>query len=98
MEHVFEEDVLKRLDRIESQLLVEYMRPMNFVEATIYLSVSHSHLYKLTSMKMIPHHKPMGKYLYFYKSELDEWVRSSRREKVKAGKTEVSSKDRVDLH
>jgi hypothetical protein len=25
-------------------------------------------------MHKIPFHKPMGKYLYFFKSELDKWI------------------------
>ncbi|MHB8336121.1 MAG: helix-turn-helix domain-containing protein [Ignavibacteriaceae bacterium] len=48
--------------------------PFNFVQAAKYLSISQSHLYKLTSHRKIPFHKPTGKYLYFFKNELDLWI------------------------
>jgi excisionase family DNA binding protein len=47
---------------------------INFNEATVYLEVSHSHLYKLTSTGAIPVYKPNGKKLYFKRQELDEWL------------------------
>lgn len=43
-------------------------------EAAEYLSLSLSHLYSLTCKKKIPFHKPNGKLIFFYKSELDRWV------------------------
>ena len=47
---------------------------LNFTETAIYLEVSHSHLYKLTSNGVIPCYKPNGKKLYFKRSELDHLV------------------------
>lgn len=40
----------------------------------MYIGVSESLLYKLTSGKEIPHYKPRGKMIYFAKEELDEWL------------------------
>ncbi len=40
----------------------------------MYIGVSESMLYKLTSSKEIPHYKPRGKMVYFAKEELDEWL------------------------
>ena len=40
----------------------------------MYIGVSESMLYKLTSNKEIPHYKPRGKMLYFAKEELDAWL------------------------
>lgn len=45
-------------------------------EAASYLQISRSALYKLTSRKQIPHYKP-NKYVFFERSELDNWIRSS---------------------
>ena len=42
--------------------------------ACMYIGVSESMLYKLTSSKEIPHYKPRGKMVYFAKEELDEWL------------------------
>ncbi len=51
---------------------------LNFNEAAIYLEVSHSHLYKLTSTGTIPSYKPNGKKLYFNRQELNQWLMSNR--------------------
>lgn len=56
----------------------ENQKLLNFVEAAKYLSLSQSHLYKLTSTKRITHYKPGGKIIYFMKSELDDWVYSKQ--------------------
>ena len=48
----------------------------NFDEAAEYLSMSKSTLYKLTAKKEIPHYKP-NRYVFFEKSELDNWIRAA---------------------
>lgn len=47
---------------------------LSFREALVYLDVSQSFLYKLTSSKTIAFSKPNGGKLYFKKSDLDEWM------------------------
>ena len=49
---------------------------LNFDEASAYLNMSKSTLYKLTSKKEIPHYKP-NRFVFFEKSELDKWIRAS---------------------
>lgn len=66
---------LKRLI-IEQTLLKKDV--LNFAEAAEYLEVSHSHLYKLTSVGGIPAYKPNGKKLYFNRKELDSWLLSNK--------------------
>lgn len=68
------DEVLKKLQAIETLLDENKSNLLNFNQAAIYLSISHSQLYKLTSHRKIPFHKPTGKYLYFFKSELDKWI------------------------
>jgi excisionase family DNA binding protein len=51
---------------------------LNFNEATQYLELSHSHLYKQTSSGEIPFYKPNGKKLYFKRSELEIWMLRNR--------------------
>lgn len=63
----------QRLERIES-LLIEQKKVLNFNEAIEYLSVSKSHLYKMTSTMQIPHYKPNGKRIYFKREELENWL------------------------
>ena len=49
----------------------------SFDEASMFLNLSKSYLYKLTSGNLIPHYKPQGKMLYFEKSELENWLRQN---------------------
>lgn len=83
-----QEELLRRISNIEKLLEQRKTKPLNLVEAAKYLSISQSHLYKLTSQRKLPAHKPNGKYLYFYKDELDEWVRSSSKDKVQRQKVD----------
>jgi excisionase family DNA binding protein len=53
---------------------------LSFKEAAIYLDVSHSHLYKLTSQNRIPHFKPQGKKIYFDFSMLEDWLKRNYQE------------------
>lgn len=52
---------------------------LDFEEASRYLRLSQSHLYKLTSLRQVPHYCPQGKKLYFNREELDKWLLRNRR-------------------
>ena len=65
--------IKQRLERIENLLVIQ-KKVLNFKEATTFLNVSSSHLYKLTSSSEIPHYKPNGKHLYFNREELENWL------------------------
>jgi excisionase family DNA binding protein len=70
--------ILKKLDNIETMLQQQNINTkevLSFSEASILLDVSHSHLYKLTSTKQIPHYCPQGKKLYFERAELLQWMK-----------------------
>jgi excisionase family DNA binding protein len=70
--------ILKKLDNIESMLhqqSINTKEVLSFSEAALLLDVSHSHLYKLTSTKQIPHYCPQGKKLYFERKELIQWMK-----------------------
>lgn len=47
-------------------------------EATWYLGISKSSIYKLTSKKEIPFYSPGGKKLFFKREELDSWIYQSK--------------------
>ena len=74
MQEQLNEEVIRRLQLIENLLAGKQNDLLNFNQAAGYLSISHSHLYKMTSQRKIPFHKPSGKYLYFFKYELDAWI------------------------
>ncbi|WP_342381978.1 helix-turn-helix domain-containing protein [Bacteroides ovatus] len=50
---------------------------LSFDEASTFLNLSKSYLYKLTSGNLISHYKPQGKMLYFEKTELEAWLRQN---------------------
>jgi excisionase family DNA binding protein len=70
--------ILNRLDTIESLIRQEQIQLLTLDEAALYLRLSRSYLYKLTSTSKIAFSKPNGKVLYFTKHDLDDWATSSR--------------------
>lgn len=52
---------------------------LTFNELASYTGISKSYLYKLTSQGAIPHSKPLGKLIFFNKSEIDTWLLKNRR-------------------
>src|SRR5690625_3404971 len=75
------DDILKRLEIIEKHVLNQNIilkNVLSFNEASHYLELSQSHLYKLTSTGNIPHYKPNGKKIYFNREELDQWLLRNR--------------------
>lgn len=76
-------EVLKKLKKIETMLEQQNLlqkEVLNLNEAGAYLSISASHMYKLTSQKQIPHFCPQGKRLYFKREELDRWLLRNRQD------------------
>lgn len=74
-------DILEKLTRIEELLASQSLlqkEVLTFKETCLYLEVSESHLYKLTSNRQIPHFCPNGKKLYFNRQELDQWLQRKR--------------------
>lgn len=47
-------------------------------ELALYLLLSKSCIYKMTSNKEIPYYIPGGKKIYFKRSEIDNWIIESR--------------------
>ena len=69
--------IFEKLLSIEQQL-IESEKPITVDETSEYLGLSKSYIYKLTHLNRIPHFKPMGKKLYFLKSELNKWMLGNR--------------------
>lgn len=66
----------ERIEKVEGN---QYMLKDTFTlkEARMYLDISESQLYKLTSKMEIPHYKPRGKMVYFDKKELIKWMKQN---------------------
>lgn len=65
-----------RVSELEN-LVLHSKNVLSFEEASRFLNLSKSYLYKLTSGNLIPHYKPQGKMLYFEKTELETWLRQN---------------------
>lgn len=65
-----------RVEKLE-QMLFLTKNVLSFDEASKFLNLSKSYLYKLTSGNLIPHYKPQGKMLYFEKADLEAWLRQN---------------------
>lgn len=65
-----------RVEELE-QMLFLTKNVLSFDEASKFLNLSKSYLYKLTSGNLIPHYKPQGKMLYFERVELESWLRQN---------------------
>lgn len=75
------DEILLKLDSIERRLTEQNLLQkeiFTFSEACLYLNLSSSHLYKLTSANTIPCYCPQGKKLYFRRAELDAWLTAKR--------------------
>ena len=98
------DNILEKLERIEKLLETQQAmqkQVLNFNDACIYLELSQSHLYKLTSTGSIPHYKPNGKKLYFNRQELDNWLLRNRSNSIDEIEQEAANylikKGRVQL-
>ncbi len=71
-----EKSIELRVSELEN-LVLHSKNVLSFEEASRFLNLSKSYLYKLTSGNLIPHYKPQGKMLYFEKTELETWLRQN---------------------
>lgn len=80
---------IKELKKLLLESNLNSKELFNVDDATLYLNISKSCLYKLTSRREIPFYTPGGKKIYFKKSEIDTWIFNSRVESVNDTENEV---------
>lgn len=61
-------------ENFQSQFRKAEKAILSFKEALVYLDISSSSLYKLTSQRAIRYFKPNGGKIYFKKIDLDNWM------------------------
>jgi len=71
-------DQKKSIEELLSENNLISKEVLSFDEAAVFLNLSKSYLYKLTSGRSIPYFKPNGKKCYFTKTELLAWVLRNR--------------------
>ena len=67
---------LEALDRKLTATLITNKKFLDLNEAAIYLNLSRSALYKLTSNRAISFYQPGGKKIFFKREQLDQWIQS----------------------
>lgn len=73
--------------RLMKEQIWDIKEVLTTAEASAYLGLSESYIYKLTSTKQIPHYKPNGKLVYFNRKELCEWAMRNQIETTGANDT-----------
>lgn len=72
-----EEKILDTLNEIKVLLTEKNLQNKEILtanEASRYLGVVTSYLYKMTCYNLIPHYCPNGRKIYFKRTELDAWM------------------------
>lgn len=90
------ENIIKKIEALEALLLNQRTKfsdkkHLDIKEAAVYLNLSTSTLYKMTSRKELTHYIPGGKKIYFQKSELDDWISAAKVTSVEEVIREVDS-------
>lgn len=72
-----EEKILQEIESLKSFMVLAAKSTLTLDDVSLLYGFSKSHIYKLTSSKMIPHYRK-GKMLFFDKAELDQWAKQNR--------------------
>ena len=79
------DSILTKLEAIErnSQMaarnsLLAAKNVLTIEDVALLTGISKSHLYKLTCTKQIPFYKPNGKYVFFDRLEVENWLKQNR--------------------
>ncbi|WP_413512909.1 helix-turn-helix transcriptional regulator [Myroides odoratus] len=66
--------ILEKLDYLEQLIIANHKEILSVEELEKYTGFKKSYIYHLVHYSKIPYSKPNGKYLFFQKSEIDEWL------------------------
>ena len=71
------EELQKRLEAVED-ILDNAKEVLTVEEASRFMDIARSSLYKMTSDRSIPFYRPNGKMIYFEKADILAWIRQNR--------------------
>lgn len=74
----FIQNELKAIKELLKKQIIQQKETLTIEEASEFLGLSISRLYKMTSNKEIPYYKPGGKKIYLNRTELEQWILNSR--------------------
>ena len=63
---------------VTAEMQIYAKEVLTLEEASKFLGLSKSYLYKMTMNNTIPYYKPNGKLCYFNRTELEQWMQSNR--------------------
>jgi excisionase family DNA binding protein len=69
---------LQEIKELLKKQTIQQKEILTIEEASEFLGLSVSRLYKMTSNKEIPHYKPGGKKIYLNRNEIEGWILNSR--------------------
>ena len=81
----------ERVARLEN-LCYSAKEVLNLEEASSFLGIAKSTLYKLTGSNSLPYFKPAGKLIFFEKQALLDWVRGAKALSEEELKAEAASR------
>ena len=91
-QQLYQQDLIEERIKALEKIFLCQKEIFNMDEAAMYIGVSKSNLYKMTAYRKIPHYKPAGRYIYFERAELDNWIREG------AVKTEEQLSDQANAY
>ena len=71
------EELQKRMEAVED-ILDNTKEVLTVEEASRFMDIARSSLYKMTSDRSIPFYRPNGKMIYFEKADILAWIRQNR--------------------
>ncbi|WP_159022252.1 helix-turn-helix domain-containing protein [Formosa sp. L2A11] len=74
----FIQNELKEIKELLKKQIIQQKEILTIEEASEFLGLSISRLYKMTSNKEISYCKPGGKKIYINRQELEQWILNSR--------------------
>ncbi|WP_025124841.1 helix-turn-helix transcriptional regulator [Myroides odoratimimus] len=70
--------ILEKLDYLEQLIISNHKEILSVEELEKYTGFKKSYIYHLVHYSKIPYSKPNGKYLFFQKSEINEWLMKNK--------------------
>lgn len=74
--------ILEKLNKLERLITDSTKEIFNIEDLINYTGFSRSYIYKLVHKNVVPYSKPNGKFLFFQKSEIDEWLLQNKNQSV----------------
>lgn len=68
----------ERFEYLERITLLGAKEVLTIEDVCLYTGLAKSHIYRLTSEKLIPYYKPQGKVIFFDKKEIEQWCLQNR--------------------